>query len=166
MSQATKKKHVAREVLEDYPEPSESQSIVRISGPRGNNLHEAENASGELFLCSMPTKFRKNVWIKRGDFVIVESIEEGEKVKAEIIHILFPEQIRHLQKSGKWPTEFLEVQEKALAAKDEEQEEEADASSEEEEIFDEYGNSTRKGDDEDDDDDEEDGEAEGAAGEE
>ena len=37
---------------------------------------------------SMPTKFRKNVWIKRGDFIMVQPIEEGDKVKAEIAHIL------------------------------------------------------------------------------
>ena len=37
---------------------------------------------------SMPTKFRKNVWIKRGDFVMVQPIDEGDKVKAEIVHIL------------------------------------------------------------------------------
>ena len=36
----------------------------------------------------MPTKFRKNVWIKRGDFVLVQPIEEGDKVKAEIVQIL------------------------------------------------------------------------------
>ena len=36
----------------------------------------------------MPTKFRKNVWIKRGDYVLVQPIEEGDKVKAEIVQIL------------------------------------------------------------------------------
>ncbi len=106
MSAATKKKHVSREVLEEYPEPVGDQSVVRIVGPRGNNLHEAESPDGSKFLCSMPTKFRKNVWIKRGDFVIVEPIEEGDKVKAEIIHILFAEQVRDLQKRNLWPQEF------------------------------------------------------------
>ena len=41
------------------------------------------------YLVSMPTKFRKNVWIKRGDYCIVEPIEEGDKVKAEIVRILY-----------------------------------------------------------------------------
>ena len=36
----------------------------------------------------MPTKFRKNVWIKRGDYVLVQPIEEGDKVRAEIVQIL------------------------------------------------------------------------------
>jgi probable RNA-binding protein EIF1AD len=52
----------------------------------------------------MPTKFRKNVWIKRGDFVMVQPIEEGDKVKAEIVmilvdkhHIKFIKQVKRLK---------------------------------------------------------------------
>eukprot|EP00048_Salpingoeca_helianthica_P022390 m.17972 g.17972 ORF g.17972 m.17972 type:complete len:178 (-) comp7252_c0_seq2:252-785(-) len=106
MSEATKRKHVAREVLEDYPEPTGDQQIVRVLHPKGNNLHEVQEASGGTYLASMPTKFRKSIWVKRGDYVIVEPIAEGDKVKAEIIHILFPEQIRELQKDSKWPAAF------------------------------------------------------------
>lgn len=46
---------------------------------------ESEGCSN--YLVSMPTKFRKNVWIKRGDFVLVSPIEEGDKVKAEIVQV-------------------------------------------------------------------------------
>ena len=54
----------------------------------------------------MPTKFRKNVWIKRGDFVLVSPIEEGDKVKAEIITILYKEQIKHIKNENLWPEGF------------------------------------------------------------
>lgn len=37
-----------------------------------------------------------------GDFVIVEPITEGNKVQAEIIHILYPMQIKHLKDENKW----------------------------------------------------------------
>ena len=57
---------------------------------------------GEVFLVSMPSKFRKNVWIKRGDFVMVESIEEGDRVKAEITHILYKQQIKYIQDEKLW----------------------------------------------------------------
>ena len=33
----------------------------------GNNLHEVETAQGQRFLVSMPSKYRKNIWIKRGE---------------------------------------------------------------------------------------------------
>ncbi|KAL7978385.1 hypothetical protein Chor_014924 [Crotalus horridus] len=65
MSQATKRKHVVKEVLEEYVVPSERQQIVRVLGTPGNNLHEVETPERARFLVSMPTKFRKNIWIKR-----------------------------------------------------------------------------------------------------
>ena len=44
---------------------------VQVLCGRGNNLHQVEEADGQQFLASMPTKFRKNVWIKRGVCVCV-----------------------------------------------------------------------------------------------
>lgn len=66
MSKATKRKHVTKELLDNYDVPTDNQSIVRVLGGRGNNLHEVETGSGEKYLVSMPSKFRKNVWLKRG----------------------------------------------------------------------------------------------------
>lgn len=106
MSKTTKIKHVTKEVLEDYVLPTEKQEIVRILSGKGNNLHEVEDASGNAYLVSMPTKFRKNIWVKRGDFVIVEPIEEGDKVKAEIVRILYREQVKYIKEEGKWPKAF------------------------------------------------------------
>ncbi|XP_072296015.1 probable RNA-binding protein EIF1AD [Eucyclogobius newberryi] len=114
MSQATKRKHVVKEVLGNFVTPTENQQIVKVTGSRGNNLHEVVTADGAIFLVSMPTKFRKNIWIKRGDFVIVESIEEGEKVKAEISSILYKDQIQDLQKQQLWPGAFTDPQAAAL----------------------------------------------------
>ncbi|XP_075795149.1 putative RNA-binding protein EIF1AD isoform X2 [Pelodiscus sinensis] len=106
MSQATKRKHVVKEVLEEYVVPSPQQQIVRVLGTPGNNLHEVETAEGTRFLVSMPTKFRKNIWIKRGDFLLVDPIEEGEKVKAEINFVLYKDHMRYLKKEGLWPEAF------------------------------------------------------------
>ncbi|CAF0882936.1 unnamed protein product [Brachionus calyciflorus] len=106
MSAATKKKHVFLETINNYSLPSENQIIVRIKGPRGNNLHDVETATGEEFIVTMPVKFRKSVWTKRGDYVVVEPIEEGNKVKAEIVQILNKDNIRHFKSEGIWPKEF------------------------------------------------------------
>ena len=92
---------------DDFEHPEDNQLIVRITSSRGNNLHEVESSeSDEKFLVSMPTKFRKNVWVKRGDFVIVEEIEEGDKVKGEIVRILTPQHIKEFTKDGIWPNKF------------------------------------------------------------
>ncbi|XP_067170893.1 probable RNA-binding protein EIF1AD [Apteryx mantelli] len=106
MSQATKRKHVAREVLDERVVPSPRQRIVRVLGTPGNNLHEVETAEGARFLVSMPPKFRRHIWIKRGDFLLVDPIEEGEKVKGEMRLVLFREHVRFLQRQGLWPEAF------------------------------------------------------------
>uniref|UniRef100_V5HM78 Probable RNA-binding protein EIF1AD n=1 Tax=Ixodes ricinus TaxID=34613 RepID=V5HM78_IXORI len=116
MSKTTKIKHVTKEVLEDYVLPTDNQQIVRILSGKGNNLHEVEDPSGSTYLVSMPTKFRKNIWVKRGDFVIVEPIEEGDKVKAEIVRILYREQVKYIKEEGKWPKAFDDSEAKGDAA--------------------------------------------------
>lgn len=54
----------------------------------------------------MPPKFRKHIWVKRGDYLITESIPEGHKVKGEIVRILTRDHIRYFVRCGSWPTEF------------------------------------------------------------
>lgn len=109
MSRVNKHKHVMKEMLaDDFEHPTADQQFARILASRGNNLHEAEPAdTDESFLISMPTKFRKNVWIKRGDFVVVQPIDEGDKVKAEIVRILTPQHIKEFTKDGVWPQKFV-----------------------------------------------------------
>jgi len=107
MSRSTKRKHVFKEVLDDdYSLPTQRQRIVRILNSRGNNLHEVMASDQSTFLVSMPTKFRKNVWVKRGNYVLVEPIEEGDKVKAEIVRILSNEHIKYFKQDNVWPVEF------------------------------------------------------------
>jgi len=107
MSRATKRKHVLMEVLQDdFSLPAENQQIVKVLSSRGNNLHEVESADGSTFLASMPTKFRKNVWVKRGDFVLVEPIEEGDKVKAEMVRVLTSDHMKYFKQDGVWPSAF------------------------------------------------------------
>ncbi|XP_071588764.1 probable RNA-binding protein EIF1AD, partial [Heliangelus exortis] len=108
MSRATKRKHVVRELLEERVEPAPRQRIVL--GSPGNNLHEVQTAEGTRFLSSMPPRFRRHIWIKRGDFLLVDPIEEGSKVKAEISLILLPPHIRFLQRQGLWPEAFAPLE--------------------------------------------------------
>ena len=37
-----------------------------------------------------------------GDFVMVEPIAEGDKVKAEIVNILYKEQLKYIKDEGLW----------------------------------------------------------------
>lgn len=42
---------------------------------------------------------------------MVEPIEEGDKVKAEISHVLLKAHIKQLKKEGKWPKQFDDEEE-------------------------------------------------------
>lgn len=119
MSKVNKRKHVIKEMeSNDFEPPADNQLIARVIGSRGNNLHEVETAepmqsvdndessASCAFLVTMPNKFRKNIWIKTGSFVIVEPISEGKKVKGEITRILQPHTISEFKKLGIWPEKF------------------------------------------------------------
>ncbi|XP_059061692.1 probable RNA-binding protein EIF1AD [Achroia grisella] len=107
MSKVNKRKHVMNEALwDDYELPKENQSVVRVLKSKGNNLHEVCTPNGEEYLVSMPTKFRKNIWVKRGDYILVEPILEGDKVKAEIVKIMNKDSIKYYKENSLWPKEF------------------------------------------------------------
>ncbi|CAG4938191.1 unnamed protein product [Parnassius apollo] len=119
MSKVTKRKHVMNEALwDDYELPKENQSIVKVLKSKGNNLHEITTPAGEEYLVSMPTKFRKNIWVKRGDYIIVEPIPEGDKVKAEIVKILSKDSIKFFKESNVWPKEFEDRKKEVVAVDD------------------------------------------------
>ncbi|KAJ8720526.1 hypothetical protein PYW08_005991 [Mythimna loreyi] len=112
MSKVNKRKHVMNEAFwDDYELPKENQSIVKVLRSKGNNLHEITTPTGEEYLVSMPTKFRKNIWVKRGDYILVEPIPEGDKVKGEIVKIMNKESIKHYKESNVWPKEFEDKKE-------------------------------------------------------
>ena len=93
MSAVTKRKHVVKELLEDFSMPKPFQTIVQGLGNAGSNLHKVLTPEGQKYLASLPTQFHKNIWIKRGDYVFTEPIAESVKVKAEIVRVLYPQQI-------------------------------------------------------------------------
>eukprot|EP00040_Diaphanoeca_grandis_P016630 m.86103 g.86103 ORF g.86103 m.86103 type:complete len:279 (+) comp25927_c1_seq3:384-1220(+) len=100
------RKFIRQQVATSWPTPTATQSIARVLGPRGRNLHAIQCVNGDEILCSMPQRFRRNVWMKRGDYIIIEPIEEGDKVQAELTCVLLKDQIRYLKQISKWPAEF------------------------------------------------------------
>lgn len=164
MSRVARQKHIRNEIwTDDYSLPKENQVmrhfsplksvinlfdyasfqvIARILQPKGNNLHEVEpESTTEPCLASMPTKFRRNVWVKRGDFVLVEPIDEGDKVKVEIVRVLTPQHIKEYTKANIWPKKFTRKREH-----DEDQEEKKDNEDEDADSMDEeFQNPNRRG---------------------
>ncbi len=64
----------------------------------------------EESLALLPTKFRKLIWVKRGDFLIVAGAShdfltaagDRGKVRFMVEHILYKEQVKHLKAEGLW----------------------------------------------------------------
>lgn len=133
--------------LNSSAEPAEGEMVVQVVGTRGSNVLEINLPSGEKSLAMLPTKFRKLIWVKRGDFLIVAgaageaSVASGEdaKVRHMVQHILNKDNIKHLQLEGKWPTAF-EVKETKKSYDDlmppmsDDDEEDYDDEEEEEEV--------------------------------
>ncbi|KAF0287634.1 putative RNA-binding protein EIF1AD [Amphibalanus amphitrite] len=109
MSSKTKRKYVYQEHMSEVAPPSGDQTIARLLETRGNNLHQVEDANGEVYLVSMPNKFRRNIWVRRGTFLILEPIAEGDKVRAEVVRVLSREHVTELRSAGAWPERFDEV---------------------------------------------------------
>ncbi|XP_066156032.1 probable RNA-binding protein EIF1AD [Euwallacea fornicatus] len=104
MSRIKKYKHICRN--EEFSLPGEHHQVVRILDNKGNNLHQAETPDGCTFLVFLPPKFRRLMWIRTGSYVLVERIENDDKVKAEITKICSPEFIKYLMEHNAWPNEF------------------------------------------------------------
>lgn len=131
------RKSVTASYENDYPTPSEERQeyIGKVRGNRGTNIFEFELANGSVELARMPNKFKKVIWVKRNDYLIVQSLmitsiptttvfasitegskveqsdisvssEDEAKVKYEIIHILNKQQIKYI-KVVKTYTSFL-----------------------------------------------------------
>jgi probable RNA-binding protein EIF1AD len=116
------RKHLTDSVLHDLPEPNPPQSrIGKIIATRGSNQFDVllANSDRQRELAILPTKFRKLVWLKRNDYVIVETAEEETNdganknetaqgsssggIRCMISHILYQDQIKHLISKGLWP---------------------------------------------------------------
>lgn len=107
------RKTLTEEFLYGSREPSEHEHIAQILGMRGSNLFEIQFPNEEQALTFLPMKFRKLIWVKRGDYVIVSGAEgditttDGGKgaVKFMIEHILYKDQIKNLKDKSLWPFE-------------------------------------------------------------
>lgn len=104
------RKHLTDSVLQDLPEPSESQEIAQVVATRGGNQFEIKTTKVQE-LALLPTKFHKVVWVKRNDYVIVERGDNNEEgggggIRYMIQHILYKDQIKHLKSKNLWPIEF------------------------------------------------------------
>lgn len=120
------RKHVIESVLNDFPVPSDEETIVRCVALRGGSVCEVEDSEGKSSLVSIPNKFHKTIWISKGtefgipfwrvegDYLIVQGHDFGTKNQGCVVHVLYKEQIKHLKELGKWPV-WKNVEERSMS---------------------------------------------------
>ena len=119
------RKHLTDTVLNEYPEPDYDAGdyVAQVQSSRGGNLFDllvattaTANSNNKSQLAMLPTKYHKLVWIKRGDYVIVQSgddiTQETQEARSNsgiryiIKNILYKKQITHLKERQLWPQLF------------------------------------------------------------
>jgi probable RNA-binding protein EIF1AD len=106
------RKHVEEEILSQFPLPKENERVVVVRESRGRNTLEVAYPDESTILALIPAKFQKKIWIKKGNFVIIEPTflpGASSKVLAVVTHCLFPDDIQHLIAQGHFPAEFLDL---------------------------------------------------------
>lgn len=116
------RKSVTTTFLDDNITPEEHEKIVVVLGNRGDNTFEIRLESGEKALARLPKKFNKLIWIKTGDYIIIEddrhqivppasptavevSVPATNEAKEQytIKHILSKPNVKYLKNSNLWP---------------------------------------------------------------
>lgn len=70
-------------------------------------LTQVEFPDGRSTLCLLPAKFHKKLWVKNGNFLIVEDAPEaageGSRVTGQILAVLFADHVKQLKRMpGVW----------------------------------------------------------------
>lgn len=86
----------------------ESHVIARVRKAEGNNLYSVNTPNGqESLLVELPAKFRSQIWIRRGGFVVVNTAafdERSNKLGGEIVNIIRDE--KQWRKQAYWSLTF------------------------------------------------------------
>ena len=93
-------------ILSEFPEPSATQLIVRVTGTPGSNLLRVEDASGSALVVRLPSKTRNTIWVRTGGYLIINASADVEE-HGDVAHFLYKDQIRYLQNRGLWPAVFV-----------------------------------------------------------
>ena len=77
--------------------------IAQIQKAEGNNLYTVKTSNGEGLLVELPARFRSQIWVKRGSFVVIDTSAfqgRSNKLGGEIANIIRDE--KQWRKQGYW----------------------------------------------------------------
>lgn len=80
-----------------------TQSIARVIKATGNNLYSCSLPDNKEILVELPSRFRNTIWIKRGGYVLVDTVDaqvRDNKIDGEIVNVVRDE--REWRKEPYW----------------------------------------------------------------
>jgi len=98
---------VAQETVTPPDNLGANQHIARVKQNTGKNLYQLELPSGEVLLAELHARFRSTIWIKRGNYVLVDTTalaNRDNKLGGEIVNVVREE--KAWRKLPYWPPEF------------------------------------------------------------
>lgn len=98
---------VAQETITPPAQLTATQQIAQVKHNAGNNLYQLELPAGNVVLAELPARFRSTIWIKRGTFVVVDTVAlagRENKLGGEIMNVVRAE--KAWRKMAYWPKEF------------------------------------------------------------
>ena len=94
----------AAETSSPPPDLDAGHSIALVKKAEGNNLYSVEVPSGkEPLLVELPSRFRSQIWIKRGGYVVVDRsalADRENKLGGEIVNVVRDE--KQWRKQAYW----------------------------------------------------------------
>lgn len=94
----------AAETSTPPPDLDEGHSIALVKKAEGNNLYSVELPSGkETLLVELPSRFRSQIWIKRGGYVMIDRLafdNRENKLGGEIVNVVRDE--KQWRKQAYW----------------------------------------------------------------
>ncbi|KAG8735081.1 hypothetical protein FRC12_018227 [Ceratobasidium sp. 428] len=109
------KKNQTRMAEQDLPDIKPGVNICRVGIARGGSQFEVWDGES-AWLTELPKRFRNNIWIRRGSFVLVDTSNGASNaggIRGEIVFVLQKEHISQLKKQGHWPSKLEEIQDAA-----------------------------------------------------
>lgn len=104
------KRNIDATIQETLTPPSTlppTQTIARLKQAAGKNLYQIELPSGQVLLVELEAKFRSTIWLKRGNYVVVDTgslADRENKLGGEIVNVVGDE--KNWRKASFWPSEF------------------------------------------------------------
>lgn len=103
-----KRKAIEEERPKETPLPDESTVICLVEKLLGGDHFLARCLDGNTRVTRIPGKFRKRVWIKEGDVVLVAPWDTQPDRKGDMLYKYWGDEIKRLVEKGVIPPELLE----------------------------------------------------------